>query len=254
MRKRIIMGVAGASLILVGVLAGFIISGGIPAFASKSANNAASVSQSTPSAANGYCQLYEQTLARQLNISPSALESANSAALKAVIEQMAKDGKITSQQETKLLQMVQQYSSQPCSHLNQFAHWANGNTLGSLNQILAGGRQSIANAVATSLGITTSVLASDLKAGQTIPEIASGHGVTVGTVNTAYLGALKSLLSQAVSKGDITQDQSNTLYSQVTTSVNAGRYPLLGGFGGAGGRFGGKRPTPPTPTPTTTTT
>jgi hypothetical protein len=234
MRKRIIMGVAGTSLVLVGILAGFIISGGIPVFASRKSDDAARVSQATPGSATRYCQLYEQTLAKQLGVSESKLESANSAALQTVIEQMAKDGAITSQQEGKLLQMVQKYGSQPCSHLNQFAHWARGNHY----QILAGARQNLVTSVASSLGISSSILESDLKAGQTIPEIAKAHNVSLSAVNAAYLGAVKSLLSQAVSKKEITQDESNTLYSRITASVNAGHYPLLGG---AGGRCGCKR-------------
>jgi hypothetical protein len=236
MRKRIIIGIASAALVLVGILGGIIISGGIPAFASKSnASTAASVSESTPSAANGYCQLYEQTLATKLNVSESQLESANSAALQAVIDQMAKDGKITSAQESKLLQMLQKYSSQPCSHLGQFAQLARGRNFGMLNKILAGARSSIEAPVASSLGISTQTLVSDLTAGQTIPQIAKTQNVSLSTVNQAYLGAVKGVLSQAVSKGYLTQDQSNTLYSRVTTSVNAGSYPLLGA-GGQGKR------------------
>jgi hypothetical protein len=222
MRKRILMGVAGASLVLVGILAGFTIGGGIPVFASR--NTVASVTQATPGNATSYCHLYEQTLAKQLGVSESKLESANSAALQTVIQQMAKDGTITSQQESKLLQKVRQYGSQPCSHLNQLAHWAGGN-----HQMLAGARQSIMIPVAASLGISTSTLESDLKAGQSIPEIAKARNVPLSAVNSAYLGEVKSLLSQAVSKNEITQDQANTIYTRVAAAVDAGRYPLLEG-------------------------
>jgi hypothetical protein len=83
--------------------------------------------------------------------------------------------------------------------------------------------------VAASLGIPTSTLASELKSGQTIPEIAKARNVPLSTVNAAYLGEVKSLLSQAVSKNEITQDQSNAIYSRVTAAVNAGHYPLLEG-------------------------
>jgi hypothetical protein len=228
MRKRIIMGIAGASLVLVGILAGFIISGGIPVLASRDSAADAGVSQATPGNATSYCQLYEQTLAKQLGVSESKLESANTVALQTVIKQMAKDGTITSQQESNLLQKVQKYGSQPCLHLNQFAPWSRGKNY----HILAGARQSILTPVAASLGMTTSTLESDLKAGQTIPEIAKARNVSLSSVNAAYLGAVKSLLSQAVSKNEITQDESNTLYSHVAAAVNAGRYPLLEGFGG----------------------
>jgi hypothetical protein len=235
MRKRIIMGVAGAGLVLVGILAGFILSGGVPVFASRNYATGASVSQATPGGnATSYCQLYIQTLANQLGVSESKLESANSVALQTVIKQMAKDGTITSQQESNLLQKVQQYGSAPCSHLNQFAHWARGNHY----QMLAGARQSIVTAVAASLGISSSTLESDLKAGQTVPEIAKARNVSLSAVNAAYLGAVKSVLSQAVSKNEITQDESNTIYGHIAAAVNAGRYPLLGG---ASGRCGCKQ-------------
>jgi hypothetical protein len=229
MRKRIIMAVAGSILFLAGILAGVLISGGIPAFASRNTNSTVNVSQSRSSTATGYCQLYEQTLASKLGVSESKLESANSAALQAVITQMTKDGKLTSQQASMLAQMVQEYSSQPCSHMNQLLKLAHGGNAGALNQILAGARQSVESAVATSLGISVGTLKSDLIAGQTIPQIAQGRHVSLSTVNKAYLTSIQGLLSQAVSKGYLTQDQSNSLYSRVTAAVNAGHYPLLEG-------------------------
>jgi hypothetical protein len=229
MRKRIIMAVAGSIVFLAGILAGVIISGGIPAFASRTANHAVNVSQSQSGTATGYCQLYEQTLASNLGVSESKLESSNVAALQAVITQMAKDGKLSSQQAGMLAQMVQEYGSQPCSHINQLLKLAHGGNAGALNQILAGARQSVGSAVAKALGISPATLKSDLAAGQTIPQIAEARHVSLGTVNQAYLNSIQGLLSQAVSKGYLTQDQSNTLYSRITAAVNAGHYPLLEG-------------------------
>ena len=243
MRKRIILGVAGAALFLVGILAGLIISGGVPAFASKSTDNSntvANVTQSTPGTATGYCQLYEQTLASKLGISESQLEGDNSAALQAVLTQMTKDGTITSKQESILQALLQNYSSQPCSHLGQLGQLVKGGTPGALGQVLAGARQSIEAKVSASLGISAQTLATDLKGGQTIPEIASARNVQISNVNAAYLGAVQSLLAQAVSNGYLTQDQSNALYTRVSNSVKAGRYPLL--------QAGGKKNVAATPT------
>jgi hypothetical protein len=229
MRKRIILGVAGAIIFCSGILAGIIVSGGIPAFArSTNTTNAQSHSSSTPA---GYCQLYEQTLASQLNISESKLERANSAALQTVIKQMAKDGQISSKQQSLLQQAVQEYSTQHCSHLTQLLQLANAKnrSAGSaaLQQVLAGARQSIEAPVAAALDISTATLNSDLAAGQTIPRIASTQHVSLSTVNKAYLGAVQTLLSQAVSNGYLTQSQSSALSSRITTAVNSGRYPLL---------------------------
>jgi polyhydroxyalkanoate synthesis regulator phasin len=235
MRKRIILGASGTVLFLAGILAGMIFSGGIPVFASSNTPNTTQATYSSDP--TGYCQLYEQTLANQLGVSESKLESANSAALQAVINQMAKDGKISSQQKNMLEQALQQYSSQPCSHLNQLMqmakHGANGN-FGPLKTLLAGARLSIENAVAPKLGISQQTLDADLAAGQTIPQIAQAKHVSLSAVNQAYLSAVQTLLAQAVSKGYLTQDQSNALYSQVTKAVNNGHYPLLEGGHNAG--------------------
>src|ERR1700745_927258 len=108
MGKRIILGAAGATLFLAGILAGTLVSGGIPAFARITpATTTPTAEASTPA---GYCQLYEQTLASQLGVSENKLENANSAALQAVINQMAKDGKISSKQQSLLQQALQEYS------------------------------------------------------------------------------------------------------------------------------------------------
>src|SRR5215469_8106611 len=164
MGKRIILGAAGVTLFLAGILAGVILSGGIPAFArSTSATSTHTAADSTPT---GYCQLYEQTLASQLGVSETKLENANSAALQAVINQMAKDGKISSKQQSLLQQALQEYSSQPCSHINQLLNLAQRGNGGELQQVLAGARQSIETPVAAALGISTQTLNSDLAAGQ----------------------------------------------------------------------------------------
>ncbi len=225
MGKRIILGVAGVTIFLAGILAGVIVSGGIPAFArSTSATTTPTAQSSTPA---GYCQLYEQTLANQLGVSETKLENANSAALQAVINQMAKDGKISSKQQSLLQQALQEYSSKPCSHINQLLNLAKKGNGGELQQLLAGARQSIETPVAAKLGISTQTLNADLAAGQTISQIAEARHVSLSSVTQAYLGAVQTLLTQAVSQGYLTADQSSALYSRVSAAVQKGHYPLL---------------------------
>jgi hypothetical protein len=225
MGKRIVLGVAGVTLFMAGILAGVFVSGGIPAFArSTSATTTLTAQSSTPT---GYCQLYEQTLASQLGVSETKLENANSAALQAVINQMAKDGKISSKQQSLLLQALQEYSSKPCSHINQLLNMAKKGNSGELQQLLAGARQSVEPPVAAKLGISTQTLDSDLAAGQSITQIAAARHVALSSVNQAYLGAVQTLLTQAESQGYLTKDQSSAIYSQVSAAVQSGHYPLL---------------------------
>lgn len=225
MGKRIILGAAGAALFLAGILAGVIVSGGIPAFArSTSATTTPTAQSSTPT---GYCQLYEQTLASQLGVSETKLENANSAALQAVINQMAKDGKISSKQQSLLQQALQEYSSKPCSHINQLLNQAKKGNGGALQQVLAGARQSVETPVAAKLGISPQTLDSDLAAGQTISQIAAARHVSLSSVNQVYLGAVQKLLTQAASQGYLTESQSSALYSRISAAVQSGHYPLL---------------------------
>ncbi|MGZ3665537.1 MAG: hypothetical protein ACXVDA_13760, partial [Ktedonobacterales bacterium] len=75
--------------------------------------------------------------------------------------------------------------------------------------------------------ITSTTLQANLAAGQTIPQIAQAHHVTIADVNAAYLAQVQAMLAQAVSGGFITQDQSTMAYQAIQRSVTNGHYPLL---------------------------
>jgi hypothetical protein len=242
MRKRVIWGLGIAGVFLAGLLVGGIVSGALPAFASSNATSASGAAKTKAD----YCALYEQTLAKDLNVSTSDLEKANADALQAVINQMASDGKITAQQKTQLEQQLGSLKSAPCSHLGALAGFgrhgarAGGQTKGAL----AGARQAIVTQVAAALHLSASQLESDLKAGKTISAIASAQKVDPSAVKSAYLSAVQSQLAKAVSAGMLTQTQSDAMYAKIQAAANAGHFPLLergyGGMGGAGmmGQFG----------------
>lgn len=246
MRRRILMGVAGAVLLIGGFAAGMIASGGIPAFA---ATNTAS---STPAAStkNDYCQLYINTLAGDLGTSTSKLQSANADAVQKVLDQMQKDGKITAAQKTKLEQRLQKVGQNPCQVLMSVVGRgaAPAARAGKIGAALGTARQQIETAVAGALHIPGTTLQQDLANGQTIQQIASSQHVAIDTVNTAYVNAVKSALSSAQSNGLITQQQSSALLNQIQQAVNAGHYPGLEARGpkGAGA--------PPAGAPGTSTT
>jgi len=223
MKKNVLLGVAGGVLLVVGVLAGMIFGDNIRALVAGSGNPTA---KATPGDRASYCQLYMQTLASNLGVTTDKLKSANQVAAQKVIDQLAKDGKISADQKNQMTQALQKYASSPCAFVN-VAAGRKGMTH-DFHQALAPARAAIESAVAGALKISTSTLESDLAAGQTIQQIAAAQKVNVSDVNTAYLNAVKSQLSSAVSSGAITQDQSNAVYSWVQQAVQSGRYPLLG--------------------------
>jgi hypothetical protein len=238
MRNRWMMGLAGAGVLLAGMLIGALVSGGLPAWAS--AHSPRPVVAATP-APGDYCQVYENTVVSNLrqsnpNLTAAQLEAANEAGLKAVIAQMYADHKINQAQETQLLAKAQSLSSNPCAALQQMAQQAAAKA----NQVrgeLAGAQAALVAAVAPKLGLSTTQLQADLKGGQTVSQLIAAQHANGGAVGDAYLGALQTQLAGAVKAGTITQQQSDAIYAKIKQAVAAGHYPGLdgGGMGMAAG-------------------
>jgi hypothetical protein len=224
MRKSFLMGLAGAGLVLVGLVGGMLIGGRLSVFAASGAHHTVAA---TGTGVTKYCQIYEQTLANDLNVDTSALEQANTDAIQKTLDQIVKDGQITAAEEAQLKSLLQQVGTQPCTHLNQQAITSFLQQDPLLAQQFLAAHTALANAVAQALGITLATLASDLSAGQTIAQIAKARKVDLATVSAAYLGAVKTFLAQDVSSGLITSEQSEYAYNYIAQAVSGGHYPLL---------------------------
>jgi hypothetical protein len=222
MRKRVTWGLGIAGVFLAGLLAGSIVSGALPVFASSNASSASGAAKTKAD----YCMLYEQTLAKNLNVSTSDLEKANANALQTVINQMASDGAITPQQKTQMEQRLASLKSAPCAHLGALAGGGKHGA-GHANGALAGARQAIVAQVAAALHLSASQLDSDLKAGQTVSAITSAQKADPSAVKSAYLSAVQGQLAKAVSAGTLTQAQSDAVYAKIQAAANAGHFPLL---------------------------
>lgn len=222
MRKRLLIGVAGAALLIAGFVGGMFASGGVPAFAATNTVN----SNTTASAKSNYCQLYINTLTGDLHISASQLKSANTDAIQKVLNQMRQDGKITAAQETRIEKQLQNASKHPCATLRAAVSRAHAKA-GKVAPALGAARQQIETAVAGALKLPVATLQQDLAKGQTVAQIASAQTVSISTVNTAYINAVKSAVASAQSKGLITQQQSSMLLNRIQQAVNAGHYPGL---------------------------
>src|SRR5262249_11744468 len=145
MRKSWTLGLVGGAILLVGVLAGTSLGSGQRALAATPTPPP----QATVQAHTDYCKQYMQTLANNLGVSVTKLQSANQAAAKTVIDQAAKEGAISASQKTELESRLRQYSSDPCRYVTAFAkeHIA-------VPQALAANRDAIAAAVAETLKMT----------------------------------------------------------------------------------------------------
>ena len=236
MRRRMTLGLAIGGVFVAGLVLGGMMSGILPALAAsqnQSPQHTSAAKTTTKADIQAYCQLYEQTLAKNLNVPESQLEQANAQAVQAVIDQMFKDGKITAAQKTRLEQAAAQIKSSPCTQLGALGNLARQHSNG-LGQ-LEGAHQAVVQSVANALHLSADTLTSDLAKGQTISQIASAQHVSIDSVNAAYLGAVQTQLKQVVNSGMLSQAQSDMLYSKLKQAVQSGHYPLLerGGFTGA---------------------
>lgn len=91
------------------------------------------------------------------------------------------------------------------------------------------------NAVAEELGLTSDELYSEVNSGKTLAQIAEAKGVSradlVATLETAH----QTSLAQAISDGVLTQEQADSILSQMT-----GRYDWMLDHMGDGGMMGGQ--------------
>lgn len=227
MRKRTMMGLAGAALLLVGLVGGIVIG-------SQMTAHAASATHTRVTAAKGdYCALYEQTLANQLGVSTTALEQANANAIQQTLTQMRNDGELTQVEVNAIEKLVQEYASQPCAKLKSAlsqmgSHSGTGDAdTAQLQTMVKGLRGLLENAVAPKLNLTATALDADLANGQTIQQLVSARHVNLADVSAAYLSAARSLLGMAVSNGTITQAQSDFVYQMLSHAVASGHFPLL---------------------------
>ncbi len=78
------------------------------------------------------------------------------------------------------------------------------------------------NAAATALGITPAQLKADLKAGQSLSQIAAAQKVSEADFRSKLIAALKPALDQAVTSGKLTSAQEQTIVSR----LQSGPLPL----------------------------
>lgn len=223
MSKRVWLGVGGGLLLALGLVIG-IIAG--PSLQALAAGGRASAAKTTPTATD-YCQLYEQTVIKDLGVTQSQLESANKDALQAVITKMYADGKMTQAQKAQAEQELSQYANNPCSALKAAQQKGAAGASGSQSQAISDARTTLVAAVAGAMHTSASALQTELTSGKSVSQIITEKGASKSAVDAAYLKAAQTQLSKAVSAGSLTQSQSAMASSYLQQAVASGHYPLL---------------------------
>lgn len=240
MRQRsLLLGGAGVGLLLVGLVSGLVLGGAFAAHASPTRAQAAILttnntnntnSMASDPSASKYCQVYENNLASDLNLSgTSALEAANVKALQQTLAQMARDGEITPAEESATASVASQLGTNLCAHLNaQSIMGALASNSLVTTQFLTA-RKALLDGTASALGMPSSTLSSDLESGKTVAALAQVQHASLPDVEKAYLAAANTFLAQDVTNGVITAAQQREISAMLQKAVAQGHFPLLDG-------------------------
>ncbi len=212
MNKKRLLFIGGASaLLLLAILFGAFFAG--PLLASARSGQASASATSTPTATNPYCEQYLQDLAKRLGVSVSTLQQDKLAAAEDVLAQLVKDGKLTQNQANTIKQRLQ--SHQACTGKGP-GFPGQGIVLQSLRQYLPGA----VNQVAQGLHLTANQLKAQLQSGKSLSDIATAQGVSSAQLHTIVTTAIQNAVNQAVSAGNLTQQQATALMQYLQQHPN----------------------------------
>lgn len=193
--------VAGAAVVVTASAAGMSFGFVKPAAATQSA-----VDAKTPSTA---CAGFMKHFAVEIGKSQAEINSAFQKAIADTLADEVKSGQITQAQADKLKQQLA--SQTPCTLPSKEGR--GGADKGALGAYM----QQYLSAAASALGISETQLATDLKSGQSLSQVAAAQHVTEADFRTKLIANLTPALDKAVSDKKITAAQEQTLIHRLQT-------------------------------------
>ncbi len=161
-----------------------------------------------------YANLFLTAFESRLGVDDAQLDAAFQAAVSDTVAQAVKDGAITAQQATQAASFAK-------LGVRQLAALAGKMPFG----MLGGGRGPLGGmlqpaAIASALGMSSSDLEAQLKAGQSIADIAAAHHLDLAQVKQAILTQLKAELASAVQSGKLTQAMADLMYAKQSNNID----------------------------------
>ena len=187
-----------------------------------------------PSQSSAYNQTFWQTLADKLGTSVDKVQQAIRDALKAVVAQALKDGKLTqTQSDDANTRIDKQLFDKPM--FGPF--WGEGRHGMGRGGMGRGGFAAGAemDAAAAKLGMTTQELMTELRSGKTLADVAKEKNVSADDLKAAIITAVTAQIDQAVKDGTLTQTQADQLKSKLGSQIDLNKsFPNGGRFKGHG--------------------
>lgn len=164
----------------------------------------------SPTASKNYAQVFVDKLAGILHLTPAATQDALKQAQLQTVDQMLKDGKITSQQADAMKARIN--AGQGLGFGFGFGHPGGFMVDRTLMHSL---KSAELNAVASALHMSTADLQSALRAGRSLTDLETQQKVSDSDVKAAIKSAAKGVLDNAVKAKTITQAQADAILSHI---------------------------------------
>ncbi len=162
-----------------------------------------------------YANLFITAFESHLGIDDAKLNAAFSATASAITAQAVTDGILTSDQATQINNIAQKMD------VRQLAAMANKFPLGAFggmrNPLASGWKP---EAFAAVLGMSSTDLEAQLKAGKSIADIAAAQHLDLTQVKQAIQTQFKAQLDTAVKNGKLTQTLADQIYAQLTAKLD----------------------------------
>ena len=179
------------------------------------ATTAASTTPSANSTKSQYNEAFRKAFAQALGVDESKLDPAYSTAVDSVLDQAVKDGKLTQAQADQL----KQRASNGFKGGFGFDFKGRGNFGGKGANFVNSFKQ-VFDTAASTIGITSDQLKTELQGGKSIAQVAQDHKVDLATVKNAVLTSAQTQLTQAVKDGKLTQAQADQAKTKLTNSID----------------------------------
>lgn len=181
-----------------------------------------------------YSDFFLNDLATRLGVSVDDLTADIQASQKALVDKALADGKITQEEADAAKERIDAGEHVPF-------HFIFGD--GPRHPFIRLAYNLIGE-TATVLGIDESEVATSVRSGSSLEEIAAANGMSADAFKTALLAQAKTDLDAKVADGDITQERADEIYSKlsenidtIVTDTNTDPGPPFGPHRGGPGRF-----------------
>jgi hypothetical protein len=219
-----------AGLLIATALVGGTIIGSVAAATAPStrrpATTAAAGSSAAPAAGaqvGEYCAAFRKAFAADLGVDESALAPAARKAAISTIDAAVAAGEIRQAVADRLKARIEAATGDGCTVLaGRIGRIAAAAGAGGARVGLGIAKDGLA-AAATVLGVTPAELGADLRAGQTLKDVAGTKGIPYGTVTAAVVAAVTADLGAALAAGTIKQARADRVLERLRQSLADGR-------------------------------